>query len=499
MARMTSEPARRVRGPVHDLVPGLPARLHLLGAGGAGLSGAARLLLARGHRPSGHDRAESRFVAALRAAGVDVDVGPSSAARLPDDVAAVVRSAAVAADDPLVVEAQRRGLPVHKYGRVLGALCPPGLTLGVAGTHGKTTTAWMLHHALCGVAEVAGRTAPAPGALVGGVHRRLKTNAVPPEPGGWFAVEACEYDRTFLQLAPQGALVTNVEADHLDYYGSLAAVEEAFARFAGRVPSGGLVVLGADVPACVEAAASARVWRLGRELKVQLLGEERGHFLFRLRGPGWATPTIALAVPGAFNVGNAALACALAIGLVAETWRLEIADAAAAVARAVSRFPGAERRFESWGAAGGVEVVHDYAHHPTEVRAVLETARRVFPGQPLHVLFQPHQHSRTARFLAEFVEALRGADRVVVADVYGARAQIDDVSAGAPELARRLQRAHVEAAAPGDAPRAVRELAAGLFGEGVALVLGAGDIDGIRDDLIGELALRRAAPRGSVL
>ena len=400
--------AKTIRPALPAPVPGIARRVHLLGAGGAGLSGAALLLAARGHEVSGHDRAGSRFVEALRARGVDVGLGASTAQALPDDAGTIVRSAAVPLDDPQVVEARRRGLPVLKYSELVGLVAPARRTLAVAGTHGKTTTSWMLYYALRGIAEAAGRGAAQPGALVGGTCRAIGSNAVVPQPGGWFSVEACEYDRSFLQIAPEGAVVTNVEPDHLDYYGDVAALEDAFARFVDRVHPDGLLVVGRDVPEKIVSASPCTVWRLGREIHVDLAGENHGFFRFRLRGPGWATPTVELEVPGSFNVENAALALALAVGLVAREWRLDPDEAADAAARAVHRYRGAERRFEPWGTVGGVELVHDYAHHPTEVRATLGAARRTFPGKPLHVLFQPHQHSRTARFLDDFVDSLRG-------------------------------------------------------------------------------------------
>lgn len=472
------------------LVQGLPERLHLVGVGGAGLSGAARLLHARGHRLSGQDREPSPFTAGLEPLGMPLVVGPSAAEHLEDGVQGLVRSAAISDDDPQVARARERGLPIWKYAELLPLLSPPGRTLGVAGTHGKTTTSWLLYHALRGL------PGPTPGALVGGLERVLGTNAVAPEAGGWFSVEACEYDRSFLRLAPAGAIVTNLEADHLDYYQDLETLEGAFARFADRVHPDGLLVVGPDVSERVESSAGCEVWRLGRELRVDLLAERQGHFGFRLCGPGWATPSIALGIPGAFNVENAALALALSIGLAARELGESPSRVAPEVARCLAEYRGAARRFEPWGEAGGVPVVHDYAHHPTEVAATLEAARRAYPGRALHVLFQPHQYSRTARFLGEFVESLRGADRVVVADVYGARKHIDEVGADAGELALRLRRAGVDAfagGAPLEAGAALVEGAASSADDLVCLVLGAGDIDSIRDDLLDRLALRRAA------
>jgi len=489
----TSTNVPRARAPARGAIASVPQRVHLLGAGGAGVSGAALLLVERGHALTGQDRADSSFVETLRTRGVPVTVGESTAALLPRDAQMVVRSAAIALDDPQVVEAQRRGIPVIKYAELLARIGPERRTLAVAGTHGKTTSSWLLFHALRSIAQAAGL--PAPGALVGGTCRTLNANALAQGPDAWFACEACEYDRSFLQLAPEGAIVTNVEADHLDYYGTLDAIEEAFARFVDRIHPEGLLVVGRDVPERVADAARCNVWRLGRELRVDLRGEQQGRFRFRLRGPGWATPDVALAIPGSFNVDNAALAIALAIALAGKASGLAPAQAADAAARGVQRYQGALRRFEPWGTFGGIDLVHDYAHHPTEVRVTLEAARRAFPGKPLHVLFQPHQHSRTARFLDEFVEALRGADRVLVADVYGARKHIDREAAGAPELVSGLRRAGGDAHEAGNPSQAVKMLAAGLPSPCGALILGAGDIDLAKDELLDAVALRGAAAR----
>ncbi len=467
-----------------------PERVHLLGAGGAGVSGVGRILAARGARITGHDRAPSQIYDAMRELDLPLELGPSTADSLPKDTQLVVRSAAVGVDDPQVVEALRLGIPVLKYAEVLPRLAPASRFLAVAGTHGKTTASWMLWHALDGIAEQLG--APLPGALVGGICRRLRTNALAGGDGGWFCAEACEYDRTFLNLRPRGAIVTNVEEDHLDCYGSLANIERAFACFVDEVASDGLVVLGRDVPETVELGGpSVCIWRLGRELEVDLLGEERGAFRFRLRGPGWATPPIQLRVPGHFNVENAALALALAIGLAARTSGVEPASICAAAAAGLARFEGVHRRFEPWGSASGVDVIHDYAHHPTEVRVTIEAALRAFPGQPLHVLFQPHQHSRTSRFLTEFADSLRAAHRVVISDVYGARVHIDgEEYAGAPELVLELARRNVDALEGGDTAVSVEHLLSGLPERATALVLGAGDIEHVRDPLLDALQTR---------
>ncbi|MEM9800292.1 MAG: Mur ligase domain-containing protein [Planctomycetota bacterium] len=475
-----TERATKKAPATRDAAPaGLPQHIHLLGAGGAGVSGAARLLAKRGHTVTGHDREASPFTAVLESLGVPLVVGQSEAELLPATTELVARSAAVDDDDPQVVCARERGLPVIKYAQLVGALSPAGRTLAVAGTHGKTTTTWMLHGSL------ASTGGPAAGALVGGLHQTLRTNAVPPDEGGWFALEACEYDRSFLHLRPTGAIVTNLEEDHLDCYGSLDELERAFCRFAHAVDPDGVVVLGPEVPDAIASACRARVWRLGKEVQVDLLGETRGRFRFRVRGPGWATPPVELAVPGRFNVDDAAMAVALAVGGAGVP--------PASAARGVAEYPGTARRFESWGDVGGVALVHDYAHHPTEVRVTLEAARRAFPGRRLHVLFQPHQASRTARCMGGFVEALRGADRVVVADVYGARRHIDRIEgADAETLVTRLRRAGVDASVGGPPRDACAQFAGALARRSCALVLGAGDIDTVQGELIDAVAVRFA-------
>jgi len=474
------------------LCQGVPRRVHFLGAGGAGVSGAARVLHGRGHRLSGHDRAEGPHVELLRELGVPVEIGPQESARLPADAELLVRSAAVPVSDPQVREAVERNLPVLKYAELLGRITPAGRTLAVAGTHGKTTTSWLTFHASRGLAQA--HALPQPGAIIGGICSRVGANSVLQDRDGLFVVEACEYDRSFLHLVPQGAIITNVEDDHLDYFGTSEAIRQAFSRFAEKVHPEGLLVLGEKVPRGVESAARCHVWRFGRELNASLLGERQGRFTIRVSGPNFDVTQVHIGVPGQFNVENAALALGLAIGSNSRAWKLQGMRIGASAAAGLEQFCGAKRRFESWGSHGGIELVHDYAHHPTEVRVTLEAARRVFPGKPLHVLFQPHQHSRTARFLPEFVQSLGFADRAVIADVYGARTHIDgEHQASAGDIVSGLTRSNVAAIAPGDKSTSARAFAAGLPADAVGLILGAGDIEDVKDELLAQLALRSTA------
>lgn len=537
------KPDEAARSDESDRPFALPRQVHMLGVGGAGMSGAARLLHARGVRVTGHDRSQGAFLKDLDPLGLEVVVGESQAEALPPQTQLVVRSAAVPDSDPQVVAARERGLPVWMYAQLLGHLANPSRLLAIAGTHGKTTTSWLLHHALRGLTEVFER-APLfagdleralgawPGALIGGRCRLLDTNAVAPERGGWFALEACEFQRTFLELEPRAAGITNLEADHLECYGSLGALVEAFGDFAARISPRGLLVVGADVPASVEARARCRTWRLGREVIASQVRCDTDGAHFRLTLPGVEDLPIHTPLMGEFNVGNASVALALALGgtgaldsvrgaptaqlgerlLRAQspggvtvpvagddrTDGLAVQWLAQKAAGGLAQFPGAGRRFEPWGEVAGVELIHDYAHHPTEVAATLSAARQRFGHRPLHVLFQPHQHERTARFLDDFVEALSAADRVVITEVYGARAT-DDASpaADAALLAKRLAKRGIPVEAEADLSAASLRFAAGLQPRTVGLVLGAGTVDSIRHELLAHLALRGRPERQS--
>ena len=476
--------------PMRDaLGSGFPSCVHFVGIGGAGVSGLARVLASRGAHVTGHDRVPSGTFRALEELELSMSLGPSRAECLPEETLLVVHSAAVPKDDPQILEAGRRGIPVLKYADALARLAPPERTLAVAGTHGKTGSSWMLWHALDGIGELLG--APVPGALIGGIDRRLRSNALAGGEGGFFCVEACEYDRTFLRLSPYGAIVTNVEEDHLDYYGDAAAIRRAFADFVTRVSSHGFLCLGREVPEEVEYAARAECWRLGREFDLQLTGETRGAFRMRLVGPGWATPEVSLNVPGHFNAENAALAMMLAIGVQSRSSGRDPRELLEGASSGIGRFVGVSRRFEPWGRVDGIDLVHDYAHHPTEVRVTLEAGLRSFSGFPVHVLFQPHQHSRTARFLEEFADSLRGAQRVVVSDVYGARMHIDgERFAGSRELVDALRTRRVDAVYGGTLEESVPRVVEGLPGRAAVMVLGAGDIEDVREELCGQIARR---------
>jgi UDP-N-acetylmuramate--alanine ligase len=381
-----------------------------VGIGGAGMSGIARVLLGRGAVVTGSEIKQSRALAALRAAGAHVTMGQDPANV--GDVDAVIVSTAIPDTNVEVVEARRRGIPVLPRAAALAELMAGTRGVAIAGTHGKTTTTSMLTVALqhCGAD---------PSFAIGGDLGEAGSNAHAGS-GDIFVAEADESDGSFLLLAPHCAVITNVEADHLDHYGTPEAVTQAFEAFLARLQPNGVVILSADDPGARALAPVAR--DLG--LRVVLYGEAEDADIrlegLTLAGSGSSARVVSadgragelrLRVPGRHNARNAAgaLAAGVALGLPARS-----------LLNGMAMFTGARRRFEPKGEAGGVRVVDDYAHHPTEIEATLRAARQVAGGGRLVAVFQPHRYSRTAFFARELGEALGLADEVVVMEVYGA-------------------------------------------------------------------------------
>ncbi|NIL74497.1 UDP-N-acetylmuramate--L-alanine ligase [Rhodococcus sp. B10] len=415
----------------------LPAeleRVHMVGIGGAGMSGIARILLARGGQVSGSDAKESRGVLALRARGAEVRIGHDASALdiLPGGPTVVVTThAAIPKTNPELVEARKRGIPVVLRPAVLSSLMEGYRTLLVSGTHGKTSTTSMLVVALqhCGFD---------PSFAVGGELNEAGTNAHHGS-GDVFVAEADESDGSLLQYSPNVVIVTNIEADHLDYFGTAEKYVQVFDDFVARLGEGGVLVACMDDPGSaalakrVHARAIPGVRVLGYgsedvdagdvEMAVRLLGwepEDAGGVAQLLVAGEDKPRTLRLGVPGRHTASNAlgAFTAGLQVGA-------DIDDLLAGLAG----FGGVHRRFQIRGREHGIRVFDDYAHHPTEVRAVLTAAQQLVASAAgengergrVVVVFQPHLYSRTETFASEFGAALSLADEVVVLDVYGAR------------------------------------------------------------------------------
>jgi UDP-N-acetylmuramate--alanine ligase len=401
--------------------PPVPAarlgRVHFAGIGGAGMSGIARIMLARGISVSGSDAKESALLGELRALGARVHIGHAAGnlgALGPGDT--LVVSSAIRPDNPELAEATRRGLLIMHRAAALASVMAGRRVIAVAGTHGKTTTTSMLTTVLreCGAD---------PGYVIGGI---LTETGLGAEDGAGldFVAEADESDSSFLMLSPDVALITNVEADHLDNYESLADIETAFTRFGQQVT--GIVLTCADDPGAETVAARldpARVRRYGesphadyRLLDVASRGMAISFTVAGDRSPfGAIFAQMTVDVPGHHNALNATAAFAAAV---------ELGFAPPRVAAAIAGYRGAKRRLELKGEARGVRVLDSYAHHPTELAADLRAARDITTeagkGRVI-AIFQPHLFSRTRIFAAEFGAALGLADQAIVLDVYAAR------------------------------------------------------------------------------
>lgn len=392
-----------------DLNVNIPIELgavHFVGIGGSGMSGIARLFIDAGHRVTGSDVRDSDNIAALRALGAEIAIGHDAANV--GDAEAVVVTGALWEDNPEYRLALERGLPVLHRSQALAWLIAGQRLVSVAGAHGKTTSTGMIITGLLELGED-------PSFVNGGVIEELGVSSAAGE-GDLFVVEADESDGSFLLYDTSVALVTNVDPDHLDHYGSLDAFEQAFVDFADRARE--LVVISSDDPGAKRVAD-----RLTHE-RVVTFGEAtdatvRVHSI-ETDGPvsfaisyGGADFRATLRVPGHHNAVNAAGAFAVLVGLGF--------DPEASLA-GIARFAGTGRRFELHGTVGGVSVYDDYAHHPTEVAAALAAARTVVGEGRIIAVHQPHLYSRTRLFAKEFAEVLEHyADETVVLDVYGAR------------------------------------------------------------------------------
>src|SRR6185503_1128547 len=457
--------------------PGDPRPIHFMGIAGAGMSALALIARHLGVTITGCD-SDPAGAADLAALGVQVwrghDPGHLKGAR------AVVVTAAVPPDHAELQRARALAIPVVRRADALGELVADGggTLVAVAGTHGKTTTTVMVTEAL----TAAGRT---PTGLAGGRVAAWHGNA---KVGSHdlFVVEADEYDRSFLSLRPTVAVVNNVEADHLECYGTVAAIEDAFVEFAGRAKR---VIVGADDAGAGRVAQrlAVPVWRVGLDAKadvrIRQVVQEPSGSRATVELPGGSSVQLRLAVPGLHNVRNAAMAVAVLHALEADV---------AAGAKALAAFGGVGRRFERLGEAAGVTVVDDYAHHPTEVAATLAAARQAFPGRRVVAVFQPHLYSRTALHGAALGEALAAADVVVVAPIYAAREQ-PAAGGGVTHdvVARSAIRAGASTVAVRERADLTSHVARAVRTGDVVFTLGAGDVTRVGPELLGILKAGR--------
>jgi UDP-N-acetylmuramate--alanine ligase len=379
-------------------------KIHMIGIGGAGMSGIAEILHRQGHKVTGSDLKESPYTQRLRDTGINVHIG--HAANQVEDAEEVVISTAIPSTNPELLEARRRSIPIVPRAAALARILAGGQkSIAVAGTHGKTTTTSMATYALKALGED-------PTALIGGELNDIGSNVVLGE-STLFVAEADESDRSLLYLEPEAAIVTNVEFDHPDFYTSLDDVFLTFERFVETLPHDGHLVVCADDPNCLRLAALA-------PCSVTTYGLSLGDLRARILSPnsyvlledGKERGTVELGVAGRHNALNSLAAASLARWLGHDAYK---------AAASLKSFSGVRRRFQLKGERAEVRIIDDYAHHPTELSATLEVARTTrSPEGRLIAVFQPHRYSRTRSLYREFGEALTLADAVLVTEVYGA-------------------------------------------------------------------------------
>jgi UDP-N-acetylmuramate--alanine ligase len=478
------------------------ARTHLVGAGGVGMSAIGRILLDRGWQVSGSDAKASRVLTGLDARGAVTMVGQraENIDLLPGGPTAVVVSSAIHPDNPEVLEAHARGIPVIRRAEALAALMSGHRSVCIAGTHGKTSTTSMLTVAL----QHAGLD---PSFAIGGELNESGSGAHAGS-GDIFVAEADESDGSFLSFAPHGAVITNVEPDHLDHHGTAEAYATVFAEFVGRIAPGGFLVVGIDdvgVRSLLERVSAGGATGLPRivsyghsvdaDVRIRhtrstrptrsggvagtdaVAGRSAVGVAAEVTVPGGAVVEIALGVPGRHMVTNAtgALAAGLELGVDPQV-----------LAEGLAGFTGVRRRFEFKGSAAGIRIYDDYAHHPTEIAATIAAARGVTGTGRLVVVFQPHLYSRTVAFADSFAAALGAADVAVVLDVYGARedplpgvtGQL--IADAVPRGATRVRYVPSLAQAPAAVARLLRP------GD-VVITMGAGDVTMLGPELLAVL------------
>jgi UDP-N-acetylmuramate--alanine ligase len=438
---------------------------HFVGIGGIGMAALAELLHAQGHSVSGTDLVAGATFVRLGELGVQVSLGHGE--NKLGDAEVVVRSSAISDDNPELLAARAKGTQVIGRGALLAEVMRPKRAVAIGGSHGKTTTSAMTAHLL----ECAGLD---PTALIGGRVPRASGGASPVKLGASDLVvaEVDESDGSFLLTHPFLAVVTNVDPEHLDYYGTRNVLLDAFVAFANSVPDNGACLLGLDHPGVAEIAPRITSRKIGfgftdkaevRAESVEMIpGGQRCRVLLR-SGKSF---TFDLPMPGRHNILNALAAIAVGVEHDIPTPQL---------AKAMATFPGVARRYERKGQAGGIEIVDDYAHHPAEVEAALAGARSIHPG-PITAIFQPHRFTRTRDCWDEFLGAFQNADRVVITDIYPAsEAPIDGIS-GASLATAISEHGHPDVSFGGPLETIAGEWPNRFRKGELVLTLGAGDV-----------------------
>lgn len=451
-----------------------PLAVHFIGIGGISMSGLAEILLEEGFHISGSDAKESALTDALEKKGARIYYG-QRASNISGSTDVVVYTAAIHPDNPEFARAKELGIPMLTRAELLGQIMRNYDTpIAVAGTHGKTTTTSMLSHILlkgdCDPTISVGGILPA----IGGNIRVGQSET--------FLTEACEYTNSFLSFFPKISIILNMDADHLDFFKDIDDIRRSFRRFAELLPADGTLIINADTPEyqSITEGLSCQVITYGLENNADYTAsdityDEFGHASFNVRYKGSDLGRCSLKVPGSHNVSNA-LSAVAAGRLLNLSWEV--------IAEGLLSFTGTDRRFQYKGTVGGVTIIDDYAHHPTEIEATLKAAAN-YPHRKVWCVFQPHTYTRTKALLPEFAQALTLADHVVLADIYAAR-ETDTLGISSEDLADRIR----ELGTPCEYFPTFDEIENFLLENctqgDLLITMGAGDIVNIGEQLLGK-------------
>ena len=450
-----------------------PVSVYFVGIGGSSMSGLAKILAHAGFRVSGSDRTKSVYTDMLESQGITVFYG-QRAENITDAIDCAVFTSAIPKDHPEYIAIHEKNIPCLTRGELLGQIMKNYNTpIAVSGTHGKTTTTSM-------VSEILLKADLDPTLTIGGILKTIGGN-IRVGGSGYFVTEACEYTNSFLSFFPKIGIILNIEEDHMDFFKDLADIRRSFRRFAQLLPEDGCLIINGDIPDLEEITGglACRVITFGADTNSNyfpdhITYDKKGNPTFTLHSPDTNDRSFSLQVPGSHNVSNAVASIALAdlLGLPQET-----------IAEALKGYGGTDRRFEYKGTIGGVTVIDDYAHHPTEITATLKAAAN-YPHKTLWCVFQPHTYSRTKTFLKEFAKALTLADKVVLADIYAAR-ETDTLGVSSETLQREIQSLGQECYYFPTFDEIENFLLENCINGDLLITMGAGDVLKIGENLLG--------------
>jgi len=470
-----------LRKPYEKIFSDKESRCHFIGIGGIGMSAIAFIMKNMGFTISGSDMQDSKMIQKLQEAGISTFVG-HSAGNVDPNTDIIVISSAIPKNNPEIERALELGIPIVKRSFVLGQLMNNKKGIAISGTHGKTTTTTM-------VTLILQKAGLDPISLIGGEVKNIGGNYLAGN-GEYLIAEACEYDRSFLDLHPHIAIITNIEEDHLDYYRDLNEIKEAFSKFVGQIDKNGLLIIYADDPVNLEIAKDAKCKVVGYGFssknrmqcdtisdywEVDEIIQNSGETKFGLSN-GEKILNFSLHIPGKHNVANA---CAAIIA--AESVGVEDS-----VSRDVlSEFKGTKRRFEIKGEKDGIIIIDDYAHHPTEIKSTLEGARKFYKDKNLVVVFEPHQYSRTYLLKKEFGGSFGNADLVIIPDIYSVRdSEEDKKKITADDLVEEIKSNGANALHISGYENVIKYIKENIHSGSVVMTIGAGSVYKIGEDFL---------------